>query len=1150
MTYSAVSDFFLSHLWPILAWVALIILLLKWLFQRWELYLTANRSLQLKFPVSPFALLDRKVIIESLVNSSEIRSAITEAASNHDEDANTIDRRVRHYAEEIVPAFSATFYFAIGYWLARTLLRTLYQVKMLRDAKQEYDEIGPNATVVMLMNHRSNIDVLLVNYLLSRRSAVSHAAGEWARLWPLYHLVKLAGNYVVDRDANDPLYRLVLRRYVQMSVSFGIHLGVFPEGSLSRDGSLQNLYFGLLNYVATASWPGQDRDIVFIPVSFNYDSIPEQERLVFEDQREFKHRGKWYVAWTSLTFCMKTLWLLVTPRENRYGWACASFGKPLSLDNWQRVRGIRLKELPGEQRRVLVEELGRELMDSAMDMMPVLPVHILALALRSKPQSSWSEAQLLEQAESVRTMLDTANAPLFFYNKTETDAYGMALSRLIDLNVVRRESDGSLTCVADRKAMLEYYANSIAHYLQPRPLDESGRVQLLESSPLNGEQKQLTIMAESYDRVLAEKRGGKAFFDEFYKRFLNASPRIAEKFSSADMVKQQAHLQLSVGHMVDFFATGKPSERMRQIAASHSKSGRDIAPELYDIWLEKLLETVQIFDESYSPSIERSWRTVMQAGMDYMRSQYRVAAIASSGTTAQQNSHSVAEDISRWIEQWAMRTPEKRAICDKQRTYTYRELAQQISRLAGGLRHGLDVSTGDRVAYLAPNRVEFLVLLFACAKLGAILVPINFRLATQEQATLIERADVKALFLTSEFAAVAGHCCSTFAKVVMDDCGSEKADIDYQRLVDEHVPLQRHKGHLQAALLIVFTSGSTGEPKGAVLTQAAVHWNALNSRLMHDMSRTDHIATTLPFFHVGGINIQTLPALQVGATVTVFAKFEPVEFMKYLEHERPSLTVLVPSQMQQLMAQANWSTADMSSIKAVATGSAIVNMDLIRAWANKGVPVIQIYGCTESAPIAIHQTVDGIGPGFGTVGHPALYTDAKVLDTAGNSVATGVEGEIALKGPSLMSHYWRDDQATEDAFRDGWLLTGDLGYQDQNGRLCIVGRKKQLIISGGENIHPGEIERVLELHADVLEAAVVGVEDAHWGEVPAALIVTTIGRPIAERDIQQHLRQHLGRFKHPRQIVQIASLPRTALGKIAYPEVAEIIKASMPENVV
>jgi fatty-acyl-CoA synthase len=348
---------------------------------------------------------------------------------------------------------------------------------------------------------------------------------------------------------------------------------------------------------------------------------------------------------------------------------------------------------------------------------------------------------------------------------------------------------------------------------------------------------------------------------------------------------------------------------------------------------------------------------------------------------------------------------------------------------------------------------------------------------------------------------------------------------------------------LDSPLLIVFTSGTSGQPKGAVLTQNALHWNALNSRLMHDMHRSDHILTALPFFHVGGINIQTLPAIYCGARVTLMDGFDAREFVRLVATDKPSLTVIVPAQMRQIMALPEWSSADVSSLRLVATGSTLVPHDLISSWDARGIPLIQVYGCTESCPIAVHQTAEGIKRGSGTVGHGALYTDVQIQDDTGGELGSGKEGEITLRGPNIMSHYWNDEEATRAAFRDGWLLTGDIGLMDKNGRLHVTGRKKQLIISGGENIHPAEIERVLESHPGIAEAAVVGISDPQWDEVPVAVVVADVEKD----EIQAYLNRQLGKYKHPRHILFTDRLPRTALDKVAYAEVSEFVAGKLGE---
>jgi fatty-acyl-CoA synthase len=1140
------TGFVIEVLLPLLSWAALFYLVTLWAFKHWENRLTAKHPFRLKFPVSPMIFLSRKVVIEGLVNDSVIQSELHKIAEESGQPLSELEKKVRRQAKEIIPTFKAVFYFFIGYWLARLLLLTLYRARMVSDISDEYAMIGRDATVILFMNHRSNIDVLLVNYLLSGHSTVAHAAGEWARLWPLHHLVRMAGNFVVDRDANDALYRLVLRRFVQMAVSHGIHLGVFPEGELPRDGKILPLNLGLLNYIVTADWPGYDREVIFIPVSFNYDQIPEQERLVFEDQRRIRDRGKFYVVMSSLSFSFRFLLYILRPKNKEYGLACANFGEPISLKNWQRARGIELNSMTSKERRVQVEILGKQLMNVVSGKIPVLPIHLLATALIDDESGEWTESRLFQRAAELRSAMEAAGAPVFNDEQDWKQSFSEALSRLEKLGMVERQPDHSLSPVSSRKALLDYYANSIGHYLTPVHATYISRINAIEQVQLDErDRKYLQIMSDSYDRVLSREIDGKGFIEHFYQLFLASSPRVEEKFHGVDMAAQRLHLQHSLEHAVDYFISGKPSLRMKKIARIHSRAERDIVPELYELWLTSLLQAVVDYDEKCDSSVEICWRASMAPGIAYMTGQYAEDEVVQPEQVTDTSNDITDQGIAHWVDHWALRNPDKIALQSENNKLSYAELAHDAAMLASGLSKEYGIGEGDRVAILSHNRLEFITLIFACARLGAILVPVNWRLVLEEQNRLIDRAEVKVLFLSDAYLSSMCGEVKDYARITLDTNEKDMADSSYSELLSNATAPVCNSGKMSSPLFIIFTSGSTGEPKGAVLTQAAVYWNSLNSCVMHDMTRSDHIVTTLPFFHVGGINIQTLPALRVGASVSLITKFEAAEFVDYVQRKRPTLTTLVPAQMQLLMKLPDWHSADMSSFKAISTGSSIINKDLIRAWANKGVPVIQVYGCTESSPIAAHQTVEGIGPGLGTTGHAALYTEIKIADEQGNNVNQGSEGEILLSGPNIMSHYWRDDAATQAAFRDGWLLTGDLGYFDGNGRLCIVGRKKQLIISGGENIHPIEIEQVLERHPGIKEAAVVGIPDQQWGEIPVAVVIAANGYDLDEKDIRSHLNQHLGRYKHPRLFIITDQIPHTALGKIAYAEVSEQVNANM-----
>lgn len=495
-------------------------------------------------------------------------------------------------------------------------------------------------------------------------------------------------------------------------------------------------------------------------------------------------------------------------------------------------------------------------------------------------------------------------------------------------------------------------------------------------------------------------------------------------------------------------------------------------------------------------------------------------------------------NICRWIYSWADRTPDKPAVRFKSGSLTYSELADDVNRTACALQ-ALGVKKGQRVAWLGYNSPHFLSALFACARIGAILVPLNFRLAPREHLFMLRNADAKVLVFDSRFAKTAELIAAKrksckLVSIDNDESGTAQASLE-QLKSDSDGVVSQDLVHPRNPVLIIYTSGTTGRPKGAVLTQRTLHWNGLNSQFMHDLRRDDHILTTLPFFHVGGLNIQTTPALQVGATVTLIEKFQPGEFLSIVERDRPTLTVLVPTQMQAVASHRRWHETDLSSLRCVTTGSTMVQMPLLNIWHDHEIPVIQIYGCTESGPIAIHQVIESAHTTAGTVGRPAMYCDVRVVDNDGKDVADGEPGELLLKGPNILKEYWRDPEATDAALHDGWLQTGDIGRRDEDGNFLVVDRKKRMIISGGENIYPSEIERILAENPAIIESVVVGVADEQWGEIPVAAYVSS--QDLDAGEIAATFEGRIGHLKHPRHYVRIDALPKNAMGKIVFADV-------------
>lgn len=486
------------------------------------------------------------------------------------------------------------------------------------------------------------------------------------------------------------------------------------------------------------------------------------------------------------------------------------------------------------------------------------------------------------------------------------------------------------------------------------------------------------------------------------------------------------------------------------------------------------------------------------------------------------------------IQRNAAFTPDKIALRFQDYTHSYGAFATRIQELARALKSRLGVHRGDRIAILAMNHPDYLALLYACARLGAMLVPLNWRLAVPEQMFILSDAHVKALFVAEAFDAVCGPLATALpeARIVGLDYAPARGLALIDLLTGGSGDGAEPHVDWQSPLLIVYTAGTTGRPKGAVLRQEALLCNAVMSQHMHAMTSADHVLTVLPLFHVGGLNIQTTPALQLGAAVTLHARFSPDAALRAMEHDRPTLTVLVPSTIQALIEHPDWANTDLSSLRAVATGSTLVPQGLVDAVQARGVPVLQIYGATETSPIAVYTRLGGDLTRAGSTGLPGLLCEARVIDDAGLEVPHGSAGEVVIRGANVLTEYWANPTATAESLHDGWFRTGDIGVRDADGYFTIHDRKKNMIVSGGENIYPAEIECVLLNHPLVSEAAVIGAPDERWQEVPVAFIVARAS--VSADELRAHLLSQLARFKVPRDIRFVDALPRNALGKVQH----------------
>ena len=408
----------------------------------------------------------------------------------------------------------------------------------------------------------------------------------------------------------------------------------------------------------------------------------------------------------------------------------------------------------------------------------------------------------------------------------------------------------------------------------------------------------------------------------------------------------------------------------------------------------------------------------------------------------------------------------------------------------------LGVRGGDSIGWLAWNQPRALALLRACERIGARYVPLNWRLAASELAAIVRHAGLQRLLHDDAMAALADRVA-----------------------VQVGLPQPHAPGHEAGDLMLVYTSGTTGQAKGAIHTARAMQANLAAAIDAQGFDASTRTLAVLPLFHVGGLCIQVLPTLAAGGRVRLHARFDAGTWLREVAAWRPTTSLLVPATMRALIEHPAWPAADLSSLAFVNTGSQIVPRALIDAFHARGVPVCQVYGATETGPVSLVLRPGEAMAQAGSAGRPALGVEVQL-----------VEGEVWIRGANLARGYHREPAAP--AFAEGWFRSGDLARRDAAGGYEIVGRCSDLIISGGENIHPAEIENLALGDPAVADAAVVGLADARWGEVPVLALVARSGMAIDVDGLRDRLAAGLARFKQPRRIVVLDSLPKTALGKV------------------
>ena len=436
---------------------------------RWFLRRRINRVIdeigtRLDIEIRPFQLTKRQVLIDRLAYDPKVLDAIKEFAKEKDMPLEVVQSKAITYAREIVPSFNAYLYFRIGYWIAKKVARILYRVRVGLVKEQHYASIDPESTVVFVMNHRSNMDYILVAFLAAERTTLSYAVGEWAKIWPLHTLIRAMGAFFVRRYSGNALYRRVLERYIHMATREGVCQAVFLEGGLSRDGRLQKPKLGLIDYMLRQFDLTVDRDIVFIPVGINYDRTVEDRSLIRALDPTSEKRSWWFVFRTTTGFIVRSLLLMVLSRWRRYGYACVNFGDPLSIKAYCRERNLNFNMLERPERFQEVQKLSHELMQGIASVVPILPVSLVSTVFLEDMVTEMDILEIEARSNRLIKKLKEKGAPIL---ESSHSTRARAIADAVDIMLLRRmisRNGDRFKVIPEEKTLLAYYANAIGHW--------------------------------------------------------------------------------------------------------------------------------------------------------------------------------------------------------------------------------------------------------------------------------------------------------------------------------------------------------------------------------------------------------------------------------------------------------------------------------------------------------------------------------------------------------------------------------------------------------------------------------------------------------------------------------------------------------------
>jgi fatty-acyl-CoA synthase len=493
-----------------------------------------------------------------------------------------------------------------------------------------------------------------------------------------------------------------------------------------------------------------------------------------------------------------------------------------------------------------------------------------------------------------------------------------------------------------------------------------------------------------------------------------------------------------------------------------------------------------------------------------------------------------------WFEERTRLTPNRRCLTFEGETWTYATMLERIDRTAAALRD-VGVRHGDRVAYLGLNHPAFFETMFAASRLGAIFVPLNFRLRSAELSFILNDAGAHTL--------VADDLHRNLIDAVRDELpcrrylSSETAAVGWTALADataaaaatqDGEPEPAEAVDADEVALIMYTSGTTGRPKGAMLTHANLWWNNVIALLLTDMLENDVSLVVAPLFHIGGLNVTTLQAWMKGAENVLHRSFDPAKFIEDIARYDVTIAFAVPAMLLFVSQHPDFDDADLTTVRSFVCGGAPVPESLIKLYIGRGIQINQGYGLTETAPCVSFLTPEHALAKLGSAGRVPMFIELRLEDAEGGAITEpDARGEICVRGPNVMKGYWNRPEATAAAIdAEGWFHTGDVGYLDSDGFLFVADRIKDMVITGGENVYPAEVESVLYTHPDVADVAVIGLPDDRWGEAVTAVIVLKPEAAVTLEELRSFAGERLARYKLPRRLELVDILPRNPAGKV------------------